>query len=492
MDLIDEHVDHLNYLQDIYLLDNLALSNCLTEQLIRRLLVPVYLSSLLLASPTNPAASSASHHLSVKFKKSNCVQANMALFSLAHLFAVISDRPLLSDLCELIFFINDEKVIEDMCTPVRLTVNRRDQECYLSEPKSLVTCLASLKSSPNKLQKTGQKSLKDSRNAMRSQSTPELSKMGEDSDSDKATASKTMLEEPDIQEIESDKAKTKDVVKFSFSVQDEELKVELGATHAENKAANTVAQNLQLLGLSETEQQSSEKRELKASASGTLTSCSGSSSQNLSQSAHNITDDEKYRQRGATVAGVRPKAGVIFQTLLDQLNSAEYSEANSLLALTLFYALLTNPGVPDKFSETLRANAVACEWSLNYSGVFMNRLIGIVAKAVEPEFRVRLVTLELAVQLIKRVSLLVVPGSAASAVRSLVTDFQLACIDQAREQSAFVLRRHFKNEEMFLDMFEHEYQCMNLGGQPSVAQIENLLRDWSILLPPTRFGDFMP
>lgn len=46
-DLIDEHVDHLNYMQDVYILNNMGLSNCLTEQLIRRLLVPVYLSSLL-------------------------------------------------------------------------------------------------------------------------------------------------------------------------------------------------------------------------------------------------------------------------------------------------------------------------------------------------------------------------------------------------------------------------------------------------------------
>ena len=45
-DLIDEHVDHLNYLQDIYTLNIQALSNCLTDQLIRRLFVPVYLNSL--------------------------------------------------------------------------------------------------------------------------------------------------------------------------------------------------------------------------------------------------------------------------------------------------------------------------------------------------------------------------------------------------------------------------------------------------------------
>ena len=47
IDLIDEHVDHLNYIQDIYTINIQALSNCLTEQIIHRLLVPVYLNSLL-------------------------------------------------------------------------------------------------------------------------------------------------------------------------------------------------------------------------------------------------------------------------------------------------------------------------------------------------------------------------------------------------------------------------------------------------------------
>mgnify|MGYP001810444597 CR=1 FL=1 len=46
-DFIDEYIDHLNYLQDIYILNNEGLSNMLTEQLMRRLMIPVYLCSLL-------------------------------------------------------------------------------------------------------------------------------------------------------------------------------------------------------------------------------------------------------------------------------------------------------------------------------------------------------------------------------------------------------------------------------------------------------------
>lgn len=102
-DLIDEHIDHLNYLQDIYILNIEGINNCLTEQLIRRLLVPVYLSSLLKKD-----------RFTVKSRKP-FIQPNVALFLLSHLFSVITYEPLLNDLCEFLFFISDEQFINDMC-----------------------------------------------------------------------------------------------------------------------------------------------------------------------------------------------------------------------------------------------------------------------------------------------------------------------------------------------------------------------------------------
>lgn len=66
----------------------------------------------------------------------------------------------------------------------------------------------------------------------------------------------------------------------------------------------------------------------------------------------------------------------------------------------------------------------------------MNKLIGIVTKSTEPDFKVRLATLELAIRLIK--SLVIINN------KSLMNDFHLACIEQAREQSSFVLRKQFK------------------------------------------------
>jgi hypothetical protein len=97
----------------------------------------------------------------------------------------------------------------------------------------------------------------------------------------------------------------------------------------------------------------------------------------------------------------------VLQTLLAQLGSGggggeqAYSEASSLLALALFYSLASNAAVPAKFVESLRPGAAGLA---DCGRAFVDRLVGIVGRAVEPEFTVRLVTLELAINLIKKVS----------------------------------------------------------------------------------------
>lgn len=102
-DLIDEYIDHLNYLQDIYMLNIQSLSNALTEQLIRRLFVPVYLSSIL------------NKDKFVIKDRRPIVTPLVATFLLSHVFSIITYVPLLTDLCELIFGVQDEKVFDQMC-----------------------------------------------------------------------------------------------------------------------------------------------------------------------------------------------------------------------------------------------------------------------------------------------------------------------------------------------------------------------------------------
>lgn len=80
-----------------------SLSYILTEQLIRRLFVPVYLSSILNKDK-----------FIIKDRRP-VITPLVAIFLLSHVFSIITYVPLLNDLCELIFEINDEKVFDQMC-----------------------------------------------------------------------------------------------------------------------------------------------------------------------------------------------------------------------------------------------------------------------------------------------------------------------------------------------------------------------------------------
>ena len=86
------------------MINNPDLSNHLSEELVRRLLVPVYLNSIIKRNDSNLAKD-----------RKPCIQSFVALYSLTHVFSIITYESLLTELCELIFFIHDEKVLDQMC-----------------------------------------------------------------------------------------------------------------------------------------------------------------------------------------------------------------------------------------------------------------------------------------------------------------------------------------------------------------------------------------
>ena len=67
--------------------------------------------------------------------------------------------------------------------------------------------------------------------------------------------------------------------------------------------------------------------------------------------------------------------------------------------------------------------------------------------------------------------------------KSILPDSQLASIEQAKEEAAFVLRNYFKSEEetIFLDLFEEENYAMIKNR----LNVEYLMMDANLLLPPT-------
>ena len=417
----------------------------------------------------------------------------MAFFALSHIFSIITYEPLLSELCELIFFTTDEKLFDQMSSKaIKSSHNLSSTDIdYLSEPKPLIHCLTTLANAHHKskvcqLQATGSAAvnLSLSSSKSRSRSVPHFSHLNPSSCS--------------VEQL------------TSASIQ-----VPTRSADSQHAQGNLDSDESELIAKLDFISPISDTGSVRCTQTmGNIAEASSETSDavrtNLAEK--NITDDEKFRQivkfstgsssRVSASPVIKPQAyGIIIESILNFLNTQDYNEMNALIALSFLYTLLNNKFVSAKYRHimSVRLSKNSSELVSGYDEALAGRLIGIVTKSVEStEFKVRLATLELAVKLIK--SLTVVNKN------SYVSDFHLACIEQAREQSAFVLRQKFRSEEMFLDMFEHEYQELNVNGeiiqnclykifnkssffvfkaQSQQMNLDTLLRDWSIMLTPT-------
>nr|CAD7397490.1 unnamed protein product [Timema cristinae] len=108
-----------------------------------------------------------------------------------------------------------------------------------------------------------------------------------------------------------------------------------------------------------------------------------------------------------------------------------------------------------------------------YNVLLVEKLIKIISYSCQSNSRIRLVTLELSIRLLTQ---LVMKNS-----QSFLHDCHLAAIEGAKEESTALLRNFYKSEEIFLDMFEDEYN--ELVKKP--LNVEWLMMDHNILLPPT-------
>ncbi|CAB4066390.1 CLEC16A [Lepeophtheirus salmonis] len=108
-----------------------------------------------------------------------------------------------------------------------------------------------------------------------------------------------------------------------------------------------------------------------------------------------------------------------------------------------------------------------------YNEEVIEKILTILRCSCQYGTKIRLVTLELAIELFKE---LVLKNG-----RSYLSDSHLAEVEGVREESTLHLRNFYKSEGIFLDMFEDELrQTMK---KPS--KMENLMSDVSLLLPPT-------
>ncbi|XP_035746955.1 protein CLEC16A isoform X2 [Egretta garzetta] len=184
----------------------------------------------------------------------------------------------------------------------------------------------------------------------------------------------------------------------------------------------------------------------------------------------NTTDEEK----SAAASGNeitnwnRPFLDMVYNAL----DCAE-DDYYALFVLCLLYAMSHNKGIDPVKLERIQLPAQHAEERNSYNHVLAEGLIRIMNYAAQPDGKIRLATLELGCLLLKQLVF--------SKNGSIIKDVHLACLEGAREESVHLLRRFYKGEEIFLDMFEDEYRSMTIKPM----NVEYLMMDASILLPPT-------
>lgn len=182
----------------------------------------------------------------------------------------------------------------------------------------------------------------------------------------------------------------------------------------------------------------------------------------------NITDEEKTAAATRTqIQRSRPFLDMVYCAL-----DCTDDDYHALFVLCLLYAVSHSKGINRDLLERLQLPVPDQERS-SYSLVLAERLIRIMNQAAQPDGKVRLATLELSCLLLKQ--------SVLSGNDCIIKDVHLACLEGAREESLHLLRRFYKGEEIFLDMFEDEYRSMT--SKP--LNVEYLMMDASVLLPPT-------
>ena len=97
-DLVAEHLDHLHYLNDILLLDISDLNIVLSDHMLNRLLIPLYIFSLMTSS-ANPSTPTKRPHIT----------QTVSLFLFTQVFLILSYQPLLLKLVHIL--LNSDKTI---------------------------------------------------------------------------------------------------------------------------------------------------------------------------------------------------------------------------------------------------------------------------------------------------------------------------------------------------------------------------------------------
>uniref|UniRef100_A0A667WIT2 C-type lectin domain containing 16A n=1 Tax=Myripristis murdjan TaxID=586833 RepID=A0A667WIT2_9TELE len=365
-DLVAEHLDHLHYLNDILIINCEFLNDVLTDHLLNRLFLPLYVYSL----------------VSPEMSEERKINPQVSLYLLSQVFLIIHYRPLVNTLADVI--LNGDLSVFTSQTDTHSThknpASAGGVRRFTKPPESLERSLE----------------LSRHRGRKRTQKRPNYKNLGEEEEEDRDDGGREREKGKEIEMVVMEKCKVSEL----------------------------------------TEQ--------------------------------NITDEEKTAAATRThTQRSRPFLDMVYSAL--DCNSEDY---HALFVLCLLYAVSHSKGINSDLLERLQL-PVPDQERTSYSLVLVERLIRVMSQAAQPDGKVRLATLELSCLLLKQ--------SVLSGNHCIIKDVHLACLEGAREESLHLLRRFYKGEEIFLDMFEDEYRSMT--SKP--LNVEYLMMDASILLPPT-------
>lgn len=416
--LVAEHLDHLHYLNDILLLEIDDLNAVLTEHLLHKLFVPLYIFSLTPAPPptslavvTQNLAAVLNRPVDIDIQEINNprVSSIVALYLLSLVFLVITHAPLVHALAWVILN-GDHSVFKEGAAEIL--------NAYVEHRLTVVPGFGEPRESLEQaLETVGANSTSHSYDTDNVHNT------------------------------------------FEASAATSNAREVAGANAAES-TSNTVT----------TEEQCAEN-----DMCGISVETASAAAQAVLNNAKlaNITDEEKEKiQKLVQPARAFNELNRPFlEMVLSALDCTE-NDYLALLSLCLIYAMAYNRGVKNDWFEQVLSQSAKGPYS--YKTELIERLLHIITLSNQPSCRIRLITIEIALQLL-------VTFTKPCTDDACITEPQRDALFSARNQSMVVLRNFYKSEDIFLDLFEDEFNEMRKTN----LNVEFLCMDSTILLPPT-------
>ncbi|KER28824.1 hypothetical protein T265_04431 [Opisthorchis viverrini] len=161
------------------------------------------------------------------------------------------------------------------------------------------------------------------------------------------------------------------------------------------------------------------------------------------------------------------------RSLFRALEVGPGTDYETLFALLLFSSIRANSGIDVPTLQLACLSDPSLDNGYRYDNLLIERLLGLISDACKANSRVRLITLYMAIRLLTDLCCTEVNGC-------ILSDGHFAQLLSVREEATMVLRSYFRNDAIFLDLFEYELRQM----QKPPLSFNKLAMDSSLLIPP--------